>query len=98
MLYKDFSDISDEIMKELAHKGIGMELNTSGINAVGAFLPDRDFLLHFKQLGGEIITVGTDSHNERRIGQYIPEALEMIKNIFGYVCTFEKRKPIFNKL
>lgn len=98
VLYKDFSDVSDEIMKELAYKGIGLEVNTSGIDAVGKFLPDKDFLVRFKELGGEIITVGTDSHDEKRIGQYVPQALEMIKDIFGYVCTFEKRKPIFNKL
>lgn len=98
VLYKDFTDISDEIMKELAFKGIGLEVNTSGVDAVGKFLPDRDFLIRFKELGGEIITVGTDSHDENRIGQYVPQALEMIKDVFGYVCTFEKRKPIFNKL
>lgn len=98
VLYKDFRDISDEIMKELVSKGIGMEINTSGINAIGAFLPDKDYLARFKELGGEIITVGTDSHDETRIGQYVPEALEIIKDVFGYVCTFEKRKPIFNKL
>jgi histidinol-phosphatase (PHP family) len=98
VLYKDFSDVSDEIMKELATKGIGLEVNTSGIDAVGKFLPDKDFLVRFKELGGEIITVGTDSHDERRIGQYVPQALEIIKDIFGYICTFEKRKPIFNKL
>ena len=98
VLYKDFSDISDEIMKELAYKGIGMEVNTSGIDLVGKFLPDKEFLVRFKELGGEIITVGTDSHNEKRVGQYIPQALDMIKDIFGYVCTFENRKPIFNKL
>lgn len=98
MLYKDFSDITDEIMKILAQKGIGLEVNTSGIDSAGVFLPNKEFLIRFKELGGEIVTVGTDSHNEQRIGQYVPEALEMIKDIFGYVCTFENRKPVFNKL
>lgn len=96
--FKDFSDITDEIMKELAYKGIGMEVNTSGIDLVGKFLPDKEFLVRFKELGGEIITVGSDSHNEKRVGQYVPEAIEMIKDVFGYVCTFENRKPIYNKL
>ncbi len=96
--FKDFSDITDEIMKILITKGIGLEVNTSGVDSAGVFLPDREFLVRFKELGGEIVTVGTDSHNEQRIGQYVPEALEMIKDIFGYVCTFENRKPIFNKL
>ena len=46
----------------------------------------------------EIITVGTDAHDCSRVGQYVPQALEMIKDIFGYVCTYENRKPIFHKL
>ena len=51
-----------------------------------------------RELGGEIVTVGSDAHNSARVGQYIPEALEIVKETFGYVCTFEKRKPIFHKL
>ena len=98
LLYKDFSDITDEIFKILIKKGIGLEINTSGVDSIGGFLPDKDFLIRFRELGGEIISVGSDSHDERRVGQYIPQALEMIKDIFGYICTFENRKPIFNKL
>jgi len=96
--YSDYSDICDEIMKTLVRKGKGMEINTSGIDRVGEFLPSYDFIKRFKELGGEIITVGSDSHDDIRVGQYISEALEIAKEIFGYVCTFEKRRVIFNKL
>ncbi len=96
--YKKHSDIIDEIFKDLIQKGIGLEINTSGIDSCGAFLPDKEFLKRFKELGGEIITVGSDSHNEKRVGQYSREALEMLKDIFGYVCTFEECKPVFHKL
>lgn len=96
--YNDYSEICDEIMKVLVHKGKGMEINTSGKDRVGEFLPAYDFIKRFKELGGEIITVGSDSHDNVRVGQYIPEALDIVKEIFGYVCTFDKRKVIFNKL
>lgn len=96
--FNDFSDITDEIMKILIKKGRGMEINTSGLDRVGEFLPSIDYLKRYKDLGGEIITIGTDSHNIDRVGQYSDEALEILKSIFGYVCTFEKRKPIFHKL
>ena len=96
--YKDYSDICDEIFKQLITKGIGLEVNTSGIDSAGVFLPDNEYLKRFKELGGEIVTIGSDSHNEKRVGQYAKEALEMLKDIFGYVCTFENRKPIFHKL
>ncbi len=96
--YEDYSDICDEIMKTLAQNGKGMEINTSGVDRVGEFLPSAVFIKRFKELGGEIITVGSDSHDASRVGQYIPGAIELAKEIFGYVCTFEGRKPIYHKL
>jgi len=96
--YRDYRDLCDEIMKRLAEKGRGMEVNTSGMDRVGEFLPSGDYLKRFKELGGQIITVGSDAHDDTRIGQYIPQAMEMVKDIFGYVCTFEKRKAVFHRL
>lgn len=96
--FKDYIDITDEIMKILVSKGIGMEINTSGVDRAGTFLPSAEYLRRFKELGGEIVTVGSDAHDISRIGQYVPEALEILKDTFGYVCTFENRKPVFNKL
>ena len=98
LFYKDYSEICDEIMRELIKRGKGMEINTSGVDRVGRFLPDRDFIKRFRELGGEIITVGSDAHNTQRVGQYIDGALEIAKDVFGYVCTFEGRKVIYHKL
>jgi hypothetical protein len=42
--------------------------------------------------------MGSDAHNTARVGQYADQALEILKDVFGYVCTFEGRKPIFHKL
>ena len=96
--YNEYSDICDEIMKTLAQNGKGMEINTSGIDRVGDFLPSVDFIKRFRELGGEIITVGSDAHDPSRVGQHISGALEIAKDVFGYVCTFEKRKVVFHKL
>lgn len=98
LLYADYPDLCDEIMKTIAQKGIGMEINTSGMDRVGAFLPSLDFIKRFRELGGEIITVGSDAHDGSRVGQYIDGALSIAKEVFGYVCTFQNRKPIFHKL
>ena len=98
LYYKDHREIVDEILRELARKGKGMEINTSGVDRCGGFLPTADFFRRFKELGGEIVTVGSDSHHVDRVGQYSKEACEIMKEIFGYVCTFEKRQPVFHKL
>lgn len=93
-----YFDLTDEIMKILIAKGKGLEINTSGMHKIGDFLPSRTYISRFKELGGEIVTVGSDSHNDKNLGAHIPEAIETLKDIFGYVCTFEQRKPIFHKI
>ena len=82
----------------VAGKGKGLELNTSGLDRCGGFLPTPDYFRRFKELGGEIVTVGSDAHRSDRVGQYSKEACQVLKEIFGYVCTFEGRKPVFHKL
>ena len=80
--YSEISDITDEILKIVISNGKGIEVNTSGVDRIGDFLPTVDFVKRFCELGGEIITIGSDAHDKSRVGQ----------------CTFEKRRPIFHKL
>ena len=96
--FDEHREIIDEILKVLADKGKGMELNTSGLDRCGGFLPTADYFRRFKELGGQIITIGSDAHSASRVGQYSFDACEIFKDIFGYVCTFENRQPIFHKL
>ena len=96
--YAEHTELIEEILKTLAAKGKGLEINTSGFDRCGGYLPTEDYVRRFKELGGEIVTVGTDSHNTDRVGQYSFQVCDMLKDIFGYVCTFENRKPVFHKL
>lgn len=96
--FHEHREVIDEILRAVAAKGKGLELNTSGKDRCGDFLPAMEYFRRFKELGGEIITVGSDAHQCHRVGQYTFDACEIFKEIFGYVCTFEKRRPIFHKL
>lgn len=96
--YEEHREIIDEILKILVAKGKGLELNTSGVDRCGGFLPTADYFRRFKEFGGEIVTVGSDAHDAGRAGQYAFDACEILKDIFGYVCTFADRKPVFHKL
>jgi len=97
LLYEDFPELFDEILSEIVKKDMGLEINTSGVDRIGHFLPDRDILLRFYELGGRIVTVGSDAHDASRVGQYTDVAEALAREIFGYVCTFENRKPIFHR-
>ena len=96
--YEWYREVFDEILKTLVVKGKGMEINTSGISRCGDFLPGAEYLRRFKELGGQIVTVGSDAHSSERVGQNTHLACQLANEIFGYVCTFENRKPIFHKL
>ena len=96
--YEEHRELVDEILKTIAQKGKGLEMNSSGVDRCGGFLPTADYFRRFKELGGEIVTVGSDAHTASRVGQYSKDACDILKDIFGYVCTFEDRKPIFHKL
>lgn len=96
--YETHWELVDEILRVLAVKGKGLEMNTSGVDRCGGFLPTADFFRRFRELGGEIVTVGSDAHRCNRVGQYCGEAAGILNEIFGYVCTFENRQPIFHKL
>ena len=91
-------EIIDEILRVLVEKGKGLEMNTSGVDRCGDFLPTADIFRRFRELGGEIVTVGSDAHRCNRVGQYTDRACACLGDIFGYVCTFENRKPVFHKL
>ncbi len=96
--YAEHRELIDEILRTLAAKGKGLELNTSGLDRCGGFLPTADYFRRFQELGGEIVTVGSDAHRANRVGQYSHEACALLRDIFGYVCTFAERKPIFHKI
>lgn len=95
--YEDHRELIDQILLELVGHGKGMELNTSGMDACGSFLPTLDIFYRFHELGGRIVTVGSDAHDVNRVGQYTHEAVSELMKIFGHVCTFVDRKPVFHR-
>lgn len=99
-LYSVYHDIFDEILKTLLDKGIGLELNTGGIKAgMHDFHPCVGVLKRYRELGGEIITVGSDSHDTARIGDSFERAADVLRECgFRYYCVFEKRAPEYFRL
>ena len=75
-------------------------MNKSSIRyGLSGWMPSWNILSLYKQMGGEIITIGSDTHEAGHLGAYIPEAMKDLKEYgFRYICTYEKMKPIFHKL
>lgn len=95
--YTDYKDIIDEILKTLISNGKGIELNTSGFRYnLNSTHPQFDVVKRYKDLGGEIITVGSDAHSEEYIASHFKEAYNILKELgFKYLTVFENQKPEF---
>ena len=62
-------------------------------------LPDEKWLRMYRDLGGEIITLGTDAHSPQFVGCAIRERQQLLKDCgFTRFCTFEKMRPIWHDL
>lgn len=98
--YRQFSDEIDEILKELINSGKGLELNMAGIKyGLGFAHPHPDVLCRYKELGGEIITVGSDAHKPEHVGYDFETAGELLKACgFRYYTEFENRKAVFRRI
>lgn len=97
ILYKDFPDVSDEILRFLANNGKALEINTKTYQDYNGRIPvlDKDMLLRYKELGGELISFGSDSHDPSRPGHRFGEFAMFVKSLgFRYIAHFENRKPV----
>lgn len=91
----------DRILETLIDNGNGLEINTAGIRKSNLrdVHPYNDILKRYKELGGEIVTVGSDSHVVGQEGADFDRAAEALKNAgFDYYCTFDKRVASYHKL
>ncbi len=89
-----------KILKIVIEDGKGIELNTSyhryGLHNV---TPSLEILKLYRELGGTIITIGSDSHKPEHLGTYLEEAKGILRSLgFKAFHTFEKMQPIAHPL
>lgn len=99
-LYTDYADIIDEILKLLIEKEKGLEVNSAGLKYGLPFAhPHPDVLKRYRELGGEIITIGADAHKPEHIAYDFAKAEEILKSCgFKYYTEFFEQKPVFKQL
>lgn len=98
--YDRYQDILDKILETLIEKEKGLELNTGAIRyGLKDLNPCTDILKHYRKLGGEIITIGSDAHKPSNIAEGFDRAAQILSDCgFRYYTTFEKRMPEFHKI
>ena len=93
-------EIIEKILKEIISKGKGIEINTSGYRyGENRVYPDFEILKRYFELGGEVITIGSDSHRKDDITKDFKIAYEILERLgVKYISSFEKMEPSFIKI
>ncbi|WP_416327001.1 histidinol-phosphatase HisJ family protein [[Eubacterium] hominis] len=98
--FSETKDILTKILKLVIQDGKGLEINTSNERyGLHDLTPCRDILRLYKDLGGKILTFGSDIHKQEHVGYHIQEIKEDVKALgFETFCTYEKMCPIYHDL
>ena len=82
------------VLRTMAERGVGLEINTSGLRQLpGEPYPALTVLRWYRELGGEILTAGSDAHQAGDLGAGISEALALAQEAgFRAMATFEQRR------
>lgn len=95
----DYYEIIDAILKKIISKDKGIEINMAGFKyGMGNPNPSPWILKRYKELGGEILTLGSDAHKPEHIAydyQRLPQILADAG--FSYYTVFKERKAEFRK-
>lgn len=94
-------DLVAEILRQAIKDGKGIEVNTSSWHyGLADTQPSRDILRLYKDLGGRIITVGSDAHQTPYLADHIKDAYTILRDEIGFkeIAAFEYMQPVFHKL
>ena len=88
-----FSEKIDTILKEAIRQGKALEVNTSSYGILGDFMPSRDILRRYRELGGYLVTVGSDAHVPANASKYFDEAKQCLRELgFKHLYYYKNRK------
>ncbi|NMA86840.1 MAG: histidinol-phosphatase HisJ family protein [Tissierellia bacterium] len=92
--FKEYSFMVEKILKLIIENGKGLEINTAGKRyGLDYNHPKIEILELYRDLGGEIITIGSDAHKPGDIGSDYRLAEKILKEIgFKYIYIFKERR------
>lgn len=96
----DYRDALREILRTLVERGRGIEINTSGWRrSAEDCCPGELVLRWYADLGGEILTIGSDAHRPEHVGLHRARAVEIARQAgLRWLTTFVERQPVQHRL
>ena len=95
LLYGDHADVIDEILRKTVAKGKALEVNTSSKGTKCDLFHDTTILRRYKELGGELVTIGSDTHTSEGLSTDFDLAAEALLYCgFRYAFVYKEHKPV----
>lgn len=90
-----YEDIIREILATVIRRGKALEINTSNCSFCDKFfMPDAKILSLYHEMGGRLLTIGSDAHMAKNAAIAFSDAEKLMKDLgFSELCVFRKRKP-----
>ena len=80
--FMQHSDKMEKLFKKIISRDIALEVNVSTLwKGFGFPMPDKDILSLYRECGGRLITVGTDSHSPDHIGESVEEGFNTLRRV-----------------
>lgn len=106
ILYRPFADEFDLLFRYLIEHGIALEINTGTVDALlkkgyspEEAMPDPDILCRYRELGGELLTLTTDSHRLSHHMRHISATIAYLKSRgISRLCYFEDKQAHFYEI
>jgi len=102
IVYEEYAELIDGVLRAVISGGKGIECNTSGGDKFmnrgpnDVAHPRFKILKRYRELGGEIITIGSDAHVPQSVGQNYSQARRVLLEAgFKAVTVFRDGKPVF---
>jgi len=86
----------EPILQKLVERGVGLEINTSGVRqAPREPYPGLAVLTRYRELGGRVLTVGSDSHRVEQLGVGLDTGIKLAKEAgFKELTRFDCRRRV----
>ena len=91
--YMEYASLIDDVLIALIRSEKALELNTKRLKDKKAFLNMLLLFKRYSELGGKMITLGSDSHNVGSIGMNFDIAKDIIDTYHLKEVYFTNRKP-----
>ena len=96
----DYRERYEELFKLIIEKGLSLECNTSGLRqGLGTPMPDYGLFKLYREMGGTMVTLGSDAHFLEHIGSGIEESAKVLSELgFRYTTVYRERRPHMIKI